>query len=126
MQNEKFGVCMVYEGNTTPGHSSKNSLLDREFTKLNTSHKDMCIGELFTLMPPSARDLTYKESKSLKCSMEHDRILFNGSDRQHASLNCSHIGEFDFLRLGSPLWQYNDWRITIAMHECSLFRGSCG
>ena len=80
-------VCMVYKGNTTPGHSSKNSLLDREFTKLNTSHKDECIGESFTLVPPCAQDLTYKESKSLKCSMEHNRILFNGSDRQHASLN---------------------------------------
>ena len=44
------------------------------------------------------RDLTYKESRELKCRMEHDRMLFNGLDCQHSSLGADEqIDEFNFL-----------------------------
>ena len=56
-------VCLVNEGNATPGHSSKSSLLDREFEKLDIHHKDVCTGETasFGSVLPQNRDLTQRK-----------------------------------------------------------------
>ena len=43
------------------------------------------------------RDLTYRESKMVKCCMDHDRMLFNGYDCQFSSLDGCQIDEFEFL-----------------------------
>ena len=40
------GVCLLYKGNCSPGHSSKNSLLDREHATLDSRHKNVCTGEI--------------------------------------------------------------------------------
>ena len=57
------GVCLAYEGNATPGHSSKSSLLDKEFEKLDIRHKDVCTGETtsFGSVLPQNRDLTQRK-----------------------------------------------------------------
>ena len=59
----KRRVCLVYEGNATPGHSSTSSLLDREFEKLDIHHKDVCTGEMasFGSVLPQNRDLTQRK-----------------------------------------------------------------
>ena len=86
------GVCLVYEGNHNPGHLSKNSVLDREFKQLDVRHKSVCTGEI--LLVSRKQDLTHKEKRSLRCLMEHDRMLLNSSDRQHFSLCGDQIDEF--------------------------------
>ena len=39
------GVCLLYEGNCSPGRSSKNSLLDREHATLDSWHKKCVLGK---------------------------------------------------------------------------------
>ena len=42
--------------------------------------------------------------KILKCLIEHNRMLFNGSDRQHTLLSSNQIDEFDFLSIDPLGW----------------------
>ena len=58
------GVCLLYEGNCSPGHSSINSLLDREHATLDSRHKNVCTGEISLGASMRQCDLTYKEKKS--------------------------------------------------------------
>ena len=47
------GVCLIYEGNSTPGHFSKSSLLNREVRCMDTRHRDACTEELLVgALPP--------------------------------------------------------------------------
>ena len=43
--------------------------------------------------------LMYGKGKELSCKVEHDRMLFNGCDRQHFSLIDEQIDEFNFYLL---------------------------
>ena len=49
------GVCLLYEGNCSPGHSSKNSLLDREHATLDSRHKNVCTGEISLVVNGASR-----------------------------------------------------------------------
>ena len=101
------GVCLLYGGNCSPGHSSKNSLLNREHATLDSQHKNVCTGEISLVNGGASMrqcDLTYKEKKILRCLIEHDRMLFKGLDRQHASLSGDQIDEFDFLSIDPSGW----------------------
>ena len=70
---------------------------------MDTRHRDACAGELsLDALPPRQQDLSYGEKKNLTCLMKHDRMLFNGGDRQHASLE--QIDEFEFLMPSSSGW----------------------
>ena len=91
------GACFIYEGNPYPGRCSKNSLLDREYATLNDKHKKVVIDDCID----SRRDraLTYSESNELQRKLEHDRMLYNGCDRQHVNLSADQIDEFDFLSI---------------------------
>ena len=91
---------MVFEGNTTPGRSSKNSLLSREFKHANIRHQSVCTEGVAKV---KRRDLTYDEKKLMNCEIEHDRMLFNGYDRQSASFQA--INEFDFLSIEPTGWK---------------------
>ena len=42
-------------------------------------------------------ELTYGKSKVLSCVLEHDRMLYNGCDRQHHSLVDDQVNKFKFL-----------------------------
>ena len=97
------GVCLIYEGNSTPRHSSKSSLLNRESQCKDTRHRNACTGEVLVgTLPPRQRDLSYGKKKNLTCLMEYDQMLFNCADRQHALLE--QINEFEFLMPGSSGW----------------------
>ena len=94
------GVCMVFEGNTTPGRSSKNSLLSREFKHTDIRHQSVCTEGVAKV---KKRDLTYDEKKLMNCEIEHDRMLFNGYDRQSASFQA--IDKFGFLSIEPTGWK---------------------
>ena len=91
------GACSIYEGNPYPGRCSKNSLLDREYATLNDKHKEVVIDCVDSRL---VRDpvLTYSESNELQRKLEHDRMLYNGCDRQHVNLSANQIDEFDFFK----------------------------
>ena len=92
------GACLIYEGNTCPGRSAKNSILD-------VRHKDIvCASSGDVRHRKRKQDLTFKESKSLKCSMEHDRLLYNGCNRQHFVFSLDQIDEFEFLNVKPSGW----------------------
>ena len=91
---------MVFEGNTTPGRSSKNSLLSREFKHADIHHQSVCTEGVAKV---KKRDLTYDEKKLMNCEIEHDRMLLNGYDRQSASFQA--IDEFDFLSIEPMGWK---------------------
>ena len=57
---------------------------------------DRCINEMMRF--------NLQGEKNLRCLIEHDRMLFNGSDRQHASLSGNQIDEFDFLSIDPLGW----------------------
>ena len=91
---------MVFEGNTTPGRSSKNSLLSREFKHTDIHHQSVCTEGVVKV---KKRDLTYDEKKFMNCEIEQDRMLFNGYDRQSESFQA--IDEFDFLSIEPKGWK---------------------
>ena len=41
-------------------------------------------------------DLTHDESKVLRCCLEHDRLLYNGCDRQQHLLANDQIDDLSF------------------------------
>ena len=108
-------VCLLYEGNSLPGRSSKNSCLDREFACFDSRQIN---GELhFDYRHPQG--LSYKESRELRCCMEHDRMLFNGVDHQHSSLGVGEqIDEFAVLRHSK-----SDWFVRPDAHGSTVIGG---
>ena len=98
------GACLIYEGNTCPGRSAKNSILDREYGQLDIHHKDIACASGDVHHRKRKQDLTFKEIKSLKCGMEHDRLLYNSFDRQHFIFSMDQIDEFEFLNVKPSGW----------------------
>ena len=78
-------------------------MLDREYGQFDICHKDIvCASSV--ICHKQKQDLTYKASKLLKCSMEHDRLIYNSCDRQHIALSTDQIEEFDFLSVQPSGW----------------------
>ena len=75
------------------------SLLDREYATLNDKHKKVVIDDCVDSRLVRDRALTYSESNELQRKLEHDRMLYNGCDRQHVNLSADEINEFDFLSI---------------------------
>ena len=108
------GVCFIYKGNSTPGRSSKNSLSEREFSTLDLCHVNVMRHDVDNPLSCTAvrpRDLTYRESKMVKCCMDHDRMLLNGYDHQFSSLDGCQIDKFEFLHTCRNDDSTMDWAI---------------
>ena len=90
------GACLIYEGNSYPGQHAKISLLECEYGTLDIRHKDWVVNDAGHIQKHK-QDLTHDESKVLQCCLEHDRLLYNGCDRQQHLLANDQIDEFDCL-----------------------------
>ena len=91
------GACLIYEGNSYPGQCAKNSLLEREYGTLDICHKNsVVVNDAGHVRRKCKQGLTHDESKVLRCCLEHDRLLYNGCDRQQHLLANDQIDEFEF------------------------------
>ena len=121
-------VCFIHKGNSMPGHSSKNSLLEREFLTLGLRHVNVmhhCVDNPLSCTAVKPRDLTCKENKMVKCCMDHDRMLFNGYDHQFSSLDSCQIDEFEFLHTCHNDDSRMDWVIKGDPNGSLMMGGLC-
>ena len=86
------GAYLIYEGNSYPGWCAKNSLLEWEYGTLDIRHKDRVVVNDAGHVRKRKQDLT------------HDRLLYNGCDRQQHLLANDQIDEFDFLSVALSGW----------------------
>ena len=100
------GACLIHEGNRDPGRGVKNSLIHREMVKELTSDNLRALTGDF----PNNRNnnnnnnnnnkhhhLTFGDVTRMNCIIEHDRMLYNGCNRQHLLFSDEQVDEFEFL-----------------------------
>ena len=113
-----------------PGWCAKNSLLEWEYETLDVRRKDRVVVNNVVHVQKRKQDLTHDESKVLWCCLEHDRLLYNGCDRQQHLLANDQIDEFNFLSVDDsssgwcikpdPNGSLMIGEITISVYECLL------
>ena len=63
--------------------------------------------------------LMYGKSKELSCKVKHDRMLFNGCDRQNFSLIDEQIDEYNFLSTCDDI----GWSLSLDVTGCLMVGG---
>ena len=92
------GACIIHEGNRAPGRGIKNSLIHREMVKELTSDNLRALTGDCLNNSNKHHYLTFGDVTRMDCIIEHDRMLYNGCDRQHLLFSDEQVDEFEFVQ----------------------------
>ena len=120
------GACLIHEGNRDPGRGVKNSLIHREMVKELTSDNLRAL----TGDCPNNRNnnnnnnnkhhhLTFGDVTRMNCIIEHDRMLYNGCDRQHLLFSDEQVDEFEFVQSCKNV----GWTVFPTINNCLMIGG---
>ena len=113
------GACLIHEGNRAPGRCVKNSLIHREMVKELTSD-NLCVltGDCHNNCN-NKHHLTFGDVTRMNCIIEHDRMLYNGCDRQHLLFSDDQVDEFEFVQSCKNV----GWTVFPAVNNCLMIGG---
>ena len=90
-------ACLIHKGNRAPGRGVKNSLIHREMVKeLTSDNLHALTGDC--LNNNKHHHLTFGDVTRMDCIIEHNRMLYNGCDRQHLLFSDKQVDEFEFVQ----------------------------
>ena len=113
------GACLIYKGNCSPSRSAKGSLIKREMQTSTVKNLWASTETTTCYFTNGLPELTYGKSKVLSCVLEHDRMLYNGCDRQHHSLVDNQVDEFKFLTSCEDI----GWKPFPDLNDCLMIGG---
>ena len=92
------GACLIHKGNRDPGRCIKNSLIHREMVKeLMSDNLHALTGDCHN-NHNNKHHLTFGDVTRMNCIIEHDRILYNGCDRQHLLFSDDQEDDFEVVQ----------------------------
>ena len=97
------GACLIHEGNRDPGRCVKNSLIHREMVKELTSDNLRALTGDCCNNRNNKHHLTFGDVTRMNRIIEHDRMLYNGCDRQHLLFSDDQVDEFEFVQFARML-----------------------
>ena len=112
------GACLIHEGNRDPGRGIKNSLIHREMVKELTSDN---LRALTGDCPNNCNNnkhhhLTFGDVTRMNCIIEHNRMLYNGCDRQHLLFSEEQVDEFEFVQSCKNV----GWTVFPTVNNCLM------
>ena len=75
------GACLIHKENHALGRCIRNSLIHREMVKETSDNLRALTGDCHHNC--NKHHLTFGDVTRINCIIEHDRMLYNGCDRQH-------------------------------------------
>ena len=112
------GACLIHKGNRAPGRGVKNSLIHREMVKELTSD-NLCALTGDCLNNNKHHHLTFGDVTRMDCIIEHDRMLYNGCDRQHLLFSDEQVDEFEFVQSCKNV----GWTVSPTLNNCLMIGG---
>ena len=92
------GACLIHEGNRALGRGIKNSLIHREMVKELTSDNLHALTGDCLNNSNKHHDLTFGDVTRMDSIIEHNRMLYNGCNRQHLLFSDEQVDEFEFVQ----------------------------
>ena len=112
------GACLIHEGNRALGRGIKNSLIHREMVKeLTSDNLHALTGDC--LNNNKHHHLTFGDVTRMDCIIEHDRMLYNGCDRQHLLFSDEQVDEFEFVQSCKNV----GWTVSPTVNNCLMIGG---
>ena len=113
-------ACLIHEGNRAPGRCIKNRLIHREMVKELTSDNLRALtGDCHNNRNNKHHHLTFGDVMRMNCIIEHDRMLYNGCDRQHLLFSDDQVDEFEFVQSCKNV----GWTVFPAVNNCLMIGG---
>ena len=92
-------ACLIHEGNRNPGRCIKNSLIHREMVKeLKSDNLCALTGDCHN-NHNNKHHLTFGDVMRMNCIIEHNRMLYNGCDRQHLLFSDDQVDKLNLFNL---------------------------
>ena len=115
------GACLIHKGNSDPGRGIKNSLIHREMVKeLMSDNLRALIGDCHNNRNNNKHHhLTFGDVTRMNCIIEHDRMLYNGCDRQHLLFSDDQVDEFEFVQSCKNV----GWTVFPTINNCLMIGG---
>ena len=89
-------ACLIHEENRVLGRCIKNSLIHREMVKEMSDNLCALTGDCHNNC--NKHHLTFGDVTWMNCIIEHDRMLYNGCDRQHLLFSDDQVDKFEFVQ----------------------------
>ena len=113
------GACLIHKGNCAPGRGMKNSLIHREMVKELTSDNLPALTGDCLNNSNKHHHLTFGDVMRMDCIIEHDRMLYNGCDRQHLLFSDEQVDEFEFVLSCKNV----GWTVSPTLNNCLMIGG---
>ena len=110
------GACLIHEGNRAPGRCIKNNLIHREMVKETSDNLHALTGDFHNR---KQHHLTFGDVTWMNCIIEHDRMLYNGCDRQHLLFSDDQVDEFEFVQSCRNV----GWAVFPTINNCLMIGG---
>ena len=108
------GACLIHEENRALGRCIKNSLIHREMVKETSDNLCALTGDCHHNC--NKHHLTFGDVMRMNCISEHDRMLYNGCDRQHLLFSDDQVDEFEFVQSCKNV----GWTVFPAVNNCLM------
>ena len=95
----------------------KNSLIHREMVKETSDNLCALTGDCHN--HKHQHHLTFHDVTRMNCIIEHDRMLYNGCDRQHLLFSDNQVDEFEFVQS----WKNVGWTVFPTINNCLMIGG---
>ena len=113
-------ACLIHEENRDPGRCIKNSLIHREMVKeLMSDNLRALTGDCYNNHNNNKHHLTFGDVTKMNCIIEHDRLLYNGCDRQHLLFSDDQVDEFEFVQSCKNV----GWTVFPTINNCLMIGG---
>ena len=113
-------ACLIHEGNCDLGRGVKNSLIHREMVKELTSDNSRALtGDCHNNCNNKHHHLTFGDVTRMNCIIAHDRMLYNGCDRQHLLFSDDQVDEFEFVQSCKNV----GWTVFPTVNNCLMIGG---
>ena len=113
------GACLIHEVNRALGRGIKNSLIHREMVKELTSDNLRALTGDCLNNSNKHHHLTFGDVMRMDCIIEHDRMLYNGCDRQHLLFSDEQVDEFEFVQSCKNV----GWTVSPTLNNCLMIGG---
>ena len=113
------GACLIHEGNCDLGRCVKNSLIHREMVKELTSDNLHALTGDCHNNHNNKHHLTFGDVTRMNCIIEHDRMLYNGCDKQHLLFSDDQVDEFEFVQSCKNV----GWTVFPTVNNCLMIGG---
>ena len=111
------GACLIHKGNRDLGRGIKNSLIQREMVKeLTSDNLHALTGDCRNKCNNKHHHLTFGDVTRMNYIIEHDRMLYNGCDRQHLLFSDDQVDEFEFVQSCKNV----GWTVFPTVNNCLM------